>query len=101
MKIQTVLRNTNGETLVEVLLSSLIAGLAIFSLFTMVMTSQKIMEKSQASIEKMYETMNQLEERIGDSKNGTVLIDRMNEENITIPVTIYEGKDRLAVYHKP
>ena len=60
-----------GETLVEVLVALLIAALAMGLLFTMLMTSGKLIQTSREDLNAYYISANQLAE-MTDSTSGSV-----------------------------
>lgn len=93
------LRCSKGETLVEVLLGSLIAGIALVGFFTMLMASNRMMERSDDSIKAYYEDMNAIEQQALSPNRGLITITDEEHRVIQIEVNIYQTEDNpLAAY---
>lgn len=93
------LHRSEGETLVEALLGALVAGIALLGFFSMIIASNKIMERSDAAVKTFYENINAIEQKALTAEVGTITItDEAN--NVTeIQVNIFKTKDnRLAAY---
>ena len=59
-KIQEILKETKGETLVEVLVGSLLSGMALMTLFFMIQVSHHLIEKGNRSVQASYDAFNQM-----------------------------------------
>lgn len=102
-KINAKLKNTRGETLLEVLLASFLGGIALLILASMITASHRLIDKSSETIEKIYEDTNKIEKQTAPFKNGTVTIksEKTPEEEIKITVKIFSTTDSsLSAYTK-
>ena len=100
-RIRQKLKNSKGETLVEALVASLLAGIALLALSSMIMTSHRMIDKSNDTVKAFYEEINQIEKRSLNPKNGIVTIRSSDNTQIQINVKVYKtDKSGLAVYTK-
>lgn len=100
-KIGKRLINSQGETLGEVLVASLLGGIALLTLSSMIMASHKIMDRSNNTVKAFYEEINQLERQSIEPKSGTITIKSDDNMEAHINVKIYKtNKNGLAVYSK-
>lgn len=102
-RISEKLKDVRGETLAEALLASLLAGIALLILASMIMASHRMIDKSSDTIEKFYDDINKIEKQEEPYKEGTVVIKSENnpEKEINIRVRIFKITDgSLAAYTK-
>ena len=100
-KIQEILKETKGETLVEVLVASLLSGMALMTLFFMIQVSHHLIEKGNRSVQASYDAFNQIEKQEMAPEAGTIRIKDSNLMQVEIEVSVYKTKDgKLAVYAK-
>ena len=98
-KIQEILKETKGETLVEVLVASLLSGMALMTLFFMIQVSHHLIEKGNRVVETSYNNFNQIEKQEMEPEAGTITIKGSNQMQVEIEVSVYKTKDgKLAVY---
>lgn len=84
------LHNSQGETLVEVLASILIASLSVALLFGCVMASAGMDREAQDLDRRHYEALTLAEERSGTGAAGTVRIENpANSQTKDLSVSIY------------
>ncbi|WP_066719376.1 hypothetical protein [Clostridium sp. Marseille-P299] len=102
-KISEKVKDVRGETLAEALLASLLAGIALLILASMIMVSHRMIDKSSETIEAFYGDINNIEKQEGPCNEGTVVIKSKNtpEKEIKIEVKIFKITDgSLAAYTK-
>ena len=94
IKVKKKLLNKKGETLVEVLVSTLLVALSMLGLSTMINVSRNIMETSDKAIKNMYENMNDIEQQ---KKSEKVSISISSDfGTVSIPVTVYVADDMAS-----
>lgn len=94
IKVKKKLLNKKGETLVEVLVSTLLVALSMLGLSTMINVSRNIMETSDKAIKNMYENMNAIEQQ---KKSEKVSISISSDfGTVSIPVTVYVADDMAS-----
>lgn len=97
IKVKKKLLNKKGETLVEVLVSTLLVALSMLGLSTMINVSRNIMETSDKAIKNMYENMNAIEQK-KEKKSEKVSISISSDfGTVSIPVTVYVADDTVYV----
>ena len=89
--LNTKLRSQQGETLVEVLASILIASLSVAMLLGGVAASTALGRQADTADEYFYETLTAAENRQTPVADGTVKLTE-NGISIEIPVQIYGGE---------
>ena len=94
IKVKKKLLNKKGETLVEVLVSTLLVALSMLGLSTMINVSRNIMETSDKAIKNMYENMNAIEQK-KDSEKVSISISS-DFGTVSIPVTVYVADDMAS-----
>lgn len=100
-KIRQKLKSSRGETLGEVLVASLLAGIGLLSLSSMIMTSHRIIDRSSNLVKVFYEEVNELEKQSLESKSGMVTIKSKDNSDVNINVDIYKTKENgLALYKR-
>ena len=97
IKVKKKLLNKKGETLVEVLVSTLLVALSMLGLSTMINVSRNIMETSDKAIKNMYENMNDIEQQKDNiKKSEKVSISSSDFGTVSIPVTVYVADDMAS-----
>lgn len=97
--IRKKINNSGGETLIEVLVASLVAGVALLGLATMIMVSHKMMDTSGKNGDVYYEDINAIELRTAPKSSAIVTIIDNEHGNTQIHVDLYKTDDNLlAVY---
>ncbi len=94
-KIREKLENSKGETLVEVLVATLIAAIAMLGLATMINASKNIMDTSAKAIDDFYSHVNKVEREDASVKSpekGTITITG-EFGTINIDVNMYISED--------
>lgn len=100
-KIRQKLKNSQGETLGEVLVAALLAGIALLSLSSMIMASHKIIDRSSNIVKAFYEEINDLERQSLQPKNGIVTIRSKDNTQVNINVDVYKTSENgLAIYKR-
>lgn len=94
IKVKKKLLNKKGETLVEVLVSTLLVALSMLGLSTMINVSRNIMETSDKAIKNMYENMNAIEQKKDDIKKSVSISSDFG--TVSIPVTVYVADDMAS-----
>ena len=84
------LKDTRGETLVEMLASILIAALAVALLFTCCMASVQMGGQARAADERYYENLSAAEGRTGLENTGKVNVEG-NGGNVAVEIQLYGG----------
>ena len=99
IKVKKKLLNKKGETLVEVLVSTLLVALSMLGLSTMINVSRNIMETSDKAIKNMYENMNDIEQQKDDIKKSEKVSISISSDfgTVSIPVTVYVADDTVYV----
>lgn len=98
-KIQETLKETKGETLVEVLVASLLSGMALMTLFFMIQVSHHLIDKGNRVVQTNYDNFNQIEKQEMKPEVGTITIKDSDQMQVEIEVSVYKTKDgKLAVY---
>ena len=98
-RIRQKLKNSQGETLAEALIASLLAGIALLALSSMIMASHRMMDRSNNTVKAFYEEINQIEEQAIHPKNGTVTIMSSDKTQTKLNVKIYKTDESgLAIY---
>lgn len=98
-RIRQKLKNSQGETLAEALIASLLAGIALLALSSMIMASHRMMDRSNNTVKAFYEEINQIEEQAIHPKNGTVTIMSSDKTQTKLNVEIYKTDESgLAIY---
>ena len=99
IKVKKKLLNKKGETLVEVLVSTLLVALSMLGLSTMINVSRNIMETSDKAIKNMYENMNDIEQQKDDIKKSEKVSISISSDfgTVSIPVTVYVADDMASV----
>lgn len=95
IKVKKKLLNKKGETLVEVLVSTLLVALSMLGLSTMINVSRNIMETSDKAIKNMYENMNAIEQQKKKSEKVSISISS-DFGTVSIPVTVYVADDMAS-----
>ena len=95
IKVKKKLLNKKGETLVEVLVSTLLVALSMLGLSTMINVSRNIMETSDKAIKNMYENMNAIEQKKKKSEKVSISISS-DFGTVSIPVTVYVADDMAS-----
>ena len=98
IKVKKKLLNKKGETLVEVLVSTLLVALSMLGLSTMINVSRNIMETSDKAIKNMYENMNDIEQQKDDIKKSEKVSVSISSDfgTVSIPVTVYVADDMAS-----
>lgn len=98
IKVKKKLLNKKGETLVEVLVSTLLVALSMLGLSTMINVSRNIMETSDKAIKNMYENMNDIEQQKDDIKKSEKVSISISSDfgTVSIPVTVYVADDMAS-----
>ena len=110
--LRTIMRDRRGETITEVLVSMVIAGLALLMLATVIATSSNIVRNSRADMETYYKTSNALasfeagegvtkEENKKITSGVPLSIDADGNESDEVTVDIYStgsGDDAIVSY---
>lgn len=98
IKVKKKLLNKKGETLVEVLVSTLLVALSMLGLSTMINVSRNIMETSDKAIKNMYENMNAIEQQKDDIKKSEKVSISISSDfgTVSIPVTVYVADDMAS-----
>ena len=99
IKVKKKLLNKKGETLVEVLVSTLLVALSMLGLSTMINVSRNIMETSDKAIKNMYENMNDIEQQKDNIKKSEKVSISISSDfgTVSIPVTVYVADDTVYV----
>lgn len=98
-RIRQKLKNSKGETLAEALVASLLAGMALLALASMIMVSHGMMDRSNKAVKAFYEEVNQIEKQLIHPKSGTVTIISSGKTQTQIDVKVYKtDESNLAVY---
>lgn len=98
-RIRRKIKDSSGETLAEVLVASLVAGIAMLGLATMIMASQKMMNTSGMDSSTYYEQVNRIELRTAPKASAVVTIKDNEYGDTHIHVDLYKSEDNvLAVY---
>ena len=99
IKVKKKLLNKKGETLVEVLVSTLLVALSMLGLSTMINVSRNIMETSDKAITNMYENMNDIEQQKDNIKKSEKVSISISSDfgTVSIPVTVYVADDTVYV----
>ena len=99
IKVKKKLLNKKGETLVEVLVSTLLVALSMLGLSTMINVSRNIMETSDKAIKNMYENMNAIEQQKDNIKKSEKVSISISSDfgTVSIPVTVYVADDTVYV----
>lgn len=102
-KIRQKLKSSKAETLGEVLVASLLAGIALLSLSSMIMASHRIIDSSSNLVKTFYEEKNQLEKQSVQPEAGNVTIRKKDNTEINteinIDVEVYKTNENgLALY---
>ena len=98
-RIRKKIENSKGETLAEALVASLLAGIALLALSSMIMTSHRMMDQSQQTVQQLYEDMNSIENRTISPQSGNVIISGKDNMQTHISVDIYKASNSgLASY---
>ena len=95
IKVKKKLLNKKGETLVEVLVSTLLVALSMLGLSTMINVSRNIMETSDKAIKNMYENMNVIQQQKKKSEKVSISISS-DFGTVSIPVTVYVADDMAS-----
>lgn len=99
--IRQKLKGNKGETLAEAMVASLLAGIALLVLSTMIMVSHRMIDNSSNAVKEFYEGANEIERESGAFENGTVTITGSDHKKTQIEVKIYKTEESgLAVYTK-
>lgn len=100
--IKNIVSNSEGETITEVLLSSLLVALAMILLSSMVILSQRLIIQSDTTIQQFYHNVNAMEARSSNTTSSNIQIQISGETStITLPVTLYYTSDPdLTLYIK-
>lgn len=105
--LRDIVRSQRGETITEVLVSMVIAGLALLMLATVIATSSSIVRNSRAAMESYYDTTNKLESYSETGKTGTITpsvplaIGSTGSAVNSISVQVYvevDGSNTIATY---
>lgn len=98
IKVKKKLLNKKGETLVEVLVSTLLVALSMLGLSTMINVSRNIMETSDKAIKNMYENMNAIEQQKDNIKKSEKVSISISSDfgTVSIPVTVYVADDMAS-----
>lgn len=98
IKVKKKLLNKKGETLVEVLVSTLLVALSMLGLSTMINVSRNIMETSDKAIKNMYENMNDIEQQKDNIKKSEKVSISISSDfgTVSIPVTVYVADDMAS-----
>ena len=100
-KTRRKLTNAKGETLGEVLVASLLAGIALLSLSSMIMVSHRIIDRSSNVVKAFYEEINEIERQSLQAKNGIVTIRSKDSTQVNIDVQVYKTEENgLAIYKR-
>lgn len=95
------LKESKGETLAEAMVASLLAGIALLILSTMIMVSHRMIDNSSNAVKEFYEGANKIESKSGQFEQGTVTIIGSDHTKTGIDVKIYKAEESgLAVYTK-
>ena len=98
-RIRKKIENSKGETLAEALVASLLAGIALLALASMIMASHRMMDQSQKAVQQIYEDMNAIESRTISPQSGNVTITGQDTMQTKISVDIYKASNSgLASY---
>lgn len=101
-KLNEKLKSVKGETLLEVLLSSFLGGIALLILASMITVSHRLIDQSSDAVGEFYEEVNEIEKQTAPFKNGTITIksSKTLEETI-VNVKIYKlSNNGLTAYTK-
>lgn len=86
------LQKEQGETLIEVLASILIASLSVALLFGSVMTSSRIDREAAEQDQEYYQGLSNAESRSGTVVSGTIKLENQNNSQVqSCDVEIYGG----------
>lgn len=102
IKVKKKLLNKKGETLVEVLVSTLLVALSMLGLSTMINVSRNIMETSDKAIKNMYENMNAIEQKKDSYDEDVTKPEKVSISissdfgTVSIPVTVYVADDMAS-----
>ena len=100
-RIRQKLGNSKGETLPEALVASLLAGIALLALSSMIMVSHQMIDRSNDTIKAFYEEANQIEKQSIPPKEGIVTIVSSDKTQAQINVKVYKTDEtNLAIYTK-
>nr|WP_307990995.1 hypothetical protein [uncultured Niameybacter sp.] len=101
-KVGQKLKSLKGETIAEALMASLLGGIGLLILATMIRVSHGMIDNSNDIINVFYEEVNLLEKQSIVPKEGTVTITDLNNTKAEIHVKVYKtNKNELAMYtHK-
>lgn len=101
-KIEQKLKSFKGETIAEALMASLLGGIGLLILATMIRVSHRMIDNSNSIVNAFYEEVNLLENQSIVSKDGTVTITDLNNTKAEIHVRIYKTNENgLVMYtHK-
>lgn len=97
-KLRKKLGDSKGETLAEALVASLLAGIALLFLASMIMVSHRMIDRSSNGVTAFYEDANQIENQTVEPKDGHVTLISSDHTQTQINVKIYKTDSGLAVY---
>lgn len=89
------LKDSRGETLVELLAAILIAALSVALLFTCCMASAEMGKQTQAADKNYYMALSNAESRTGTAEKGKVQVEG-NSANVAVDVWFYGGEDMYS-----
>lgn len=99
-RIKQKLGDSKGETLAEVLVASLLAGIALLALSSMIMVSHQMIDRSDETVKAFYEEINQIEKLSISPKGGIVTVSS-DKRQAQIDVKVYKtDESNLAIYTK-
>ena len=89
-KLQLKIRNRDGESIIEVLVSLLISVLSLAMLVTMITTSTKITKASEDKMKEYYDASLTVSKMAVDSGDGTcsLILTNDNDETEKYPYTV-------------
>lgn len=101
-KVGQKLKSFKGETIAEALMASLLGGIGLLILATMIRVSHRMIDNSNSIVNGFYEEVNLLENQSIVPKDGMVTIIDLNNTKAEIHVKVYKtNKSELAMYtHK-
>lgn len=99
LKLRKKLIESKGETLAETLVASLLAGIAMLFLASMILVSHRMIDRSSNAVKDFYEDANQIENQAMDPTNGQVTIISSDNTQTQIDVKIYKSDNGLVVYN--
>lgn len=103
MRFWKKIKDSRGESLVEVLASTLIGSLSVIALVTMIITSRHINGMAETGDEVYYRNLEAAEARVTPAPEpgepapaiptGTVTIEETGKTDVAYPVEYYGGDD--------